>query len=343
MAADDLPLHTRRYQAWHTDRQSRAAFVQTLPEIRVDPLSGLRTIVAPGRAERGAPDVDPFVEGNEAQTPPEVYAVREQGSAPDTPGWRVRVFPNRFPALDGEGLVAGRDANARIFSTLAAHGAHEVIVNSPRAVAALADLELDELSLALEVWRQRMRAHEDAACVHLFVNEGSAAGSSRRHTHAQLMALDFVPALIARERERFGAYAAQTMGQQLLGDLVSEEVRRRERLIAVDDEAVLLAAFAAALPYQLMIVPRAPRMRFEDDGPTCAAMLADALARLARRFGESPPLNLWIRTAPRGAEHFCWRIDILPRLSGLAGLELGSGVHLTTVTPEQAAAELRDA
>jgi UDPglucose--hexose-1-phosphate uridylyltransferase len=157
------------------------------------------------------------------------------------------------------------------------------------------------------------------------------------------LALDFVPALIARERERFGAYAAQTMGQQLLDDVVSEEVRRRERIVAIDDDAVVLSPYAAALPYQLMVIPRRPRMRFEDDGPTGAAMLHDALARLARRFPQGPALNLWVRTAPRGAEHFCWRIDILPRLDALAGLELGSGLHLNCVTPERAAAELREA
>jgi UDPglucose--hexose-1-phosphate uridylyltransferase len=106
---------------------------------------------------------------------------------------------------------------------------------------------------------------------------------------------------------------------------------------------VLLAPYAAALPYQLMLVPRRPRRRFEDDGPTGAALLHDALTRLARRFGSSPPLNLWVRTAPRGAEHFCWRIDIVPRCSEIAGLELGSGVHLNSVAPERAAAELRDA
>ena len=152
-----------------------------------------------------------------------------------------------------------------------------------------------------------------------------------------------MPALIARERERFGAYATRTMGGQLLDDLVSEEVRRRERVVAVDADAVLLAPYAAILPYQLMLVPRRPRARFEDDGPTGAALLHDALGRLARRLGGSPPLNLWIRTAPRGAEHFCWRIDIVPRLAGLAGLELGAGVHLNSVGPERAAAELRDA
>jgi len=152
-----------------------------------------------------------------------------------------------------------------------------------------------------------------------------------------------VPAQIARERERFGAYAAQTMGQQLLDDIVSEEVRRRERVVAIDDEAVLLSPYAAAVPYQLMVIPRRPRMRFEDDGPSAAAMLHDALGRLARRFTEGPALNLWVRTAPRGAEQFCWRIDILPRLHALAGLELGSGLYLNCVTPERAAAELREA
>ena len=93
-----------------------------------------------------------------------------------------------------------------------------------------------------------MRAHADAAYVHLIVNERREAGASLPHTHAQLYALDFVPAAIARERERFGAYATRTMGGNLLGDLVQEEVRRRERIVAIDDEAVLMAAYAGARP-----------------------------------------------------------------------------------------------
>ena len=145
-----------------------------------------------------------------------------------------------------------------------------------------------------------MRAHRDAACVHLIVNERREAGASLPHTHAQLYALDFVPAAIARERERFGSYATQTMGGNLLGDLVQEEVRQRERIVAIDDEAVLMAPYGARVPFQLLIAPRTPRMRFEDDGPTGAAMLHEALSRLARRLGASPPLNLWVRTAPRG-------------------------------------------
>ena len=324
-----------------------------MPEVRIDPLSGQRVIVADGRAVRpgsgldealGAahdPAQDPFAEGNEASTPPEVYAVRD-GSAPDTPGWRVRVFPNRYPALEPDAPDPPPSAVPDLFWSGAARGSHEVIVNAPDAVMSLAELEPDQVALAVEVWRERMRAHADAACLHLSVNEGRDAGASVAHTHAQLFALEFVPAAIARERERFGAYATRTMGGNLLGDLLQQEVRRRERVVAIDAEAVLLAAYGARAPYQLMLVPRAPRLRFEDDGPSGAALLHDALRRLRRRLGAEAPLNLWVRTAPRGAEHFCWRIDIVPRLTHLAGFELGTGVGLNVIDPEQAAAELRD-
>jgi len=133
------------------------------------------------------------------------------------------------------------------------------------------------------------------------------------------------------------------MGGNLLADLVQEEVRRRERIVTIDDEAVLMAPFGARLPYQLMLAPRTHRPRFEDDGPTGARLLHDGLRRLRSVLGASPPLNLWVRTAPRGAEHFAWRIDVVPRLTHLAGLELGTGVHLNVVAPEHAAEQLRDA
>jgi UDPglucose--hexose-1-phosphate uridylyltransferase len=326
-----------------------------LPEIRIDPLTGLRAIVAGDRASRPGgglsappaspldPETDPFAEGHEDRTPPEVYAVRPGGGAPDTPGWTVRVVPNLYPALSENSGPPAADANPDLFWSGPAHGAHEVIVNAPDEVISLAGLRVEQVQGAMEVWRQRMRTHRDAAYVHLIVNERREAGASLPHTHAQLYALDFVPAAIARERERFGAYATRTMGGNLLADLVQEEVRRRERIVAIDDETVLMAPYGARVPFQLMIAPRTPRQHFEDDGPLGARMLHDALGRLARRLGANPPLNLWVRTAPRGAEYFCWRIDIMPRLTVLAGLELGAGVNLNIVPPELAAAELRDA
>ena len=325
-----------------------------MPEVRVDPLTGLKAIVAGERAGRpggglSAPPPepidragDPFLEGHEDRTPPEVYAVRAGGTGADTPGWSVRVVPNLYPALEPEGPEPAAEAQPDLFSASPARGEHEVIVNAPDPVVSLGQLRVEQVEGAMQAWRARIRAHARAAYVHLLVNERREAGASLPHTHAQLYALDFVPAGIARERERFGAHATRTMGGNLLGDLVQEEVRRRERLVAVDDDAVLMAPYGARLPYQLMLAPRRPRARFDDDGPTGAALMHDALNRLARRFGAPPPLNLWVRTAPRGADHFCWRIDIVPRLTHLAGLELGAGVHLNVVSPERCAAELRD-
>src|SRR5579875_2913821 len=318
-------------------------------EIRVDPFSGRRVIIAPDRAERpGAglsappavgpdPDGDPFAPGHESETAPEVFALRPDGSAPNTPGWTVRVVPNLFPTLSAE--APEPEASPDLFWAGSARGAHEVIVNAPEPVTSLADLDVTQVTEAVEVWRERMRAHADASCLHLFVNEG--AGASQPHTHAQLLALDFVPADIARERERFRAYATRTMGGNLLSDLVQQEVRRRERIVAIDSEAVLLSAYAARVPYQMTLAPRRVRGRFEDDGPTGAALLHDGLRRLRRVLGAMPPLNLWVRTAPRGAEHYCWRIDILPRLFGVSSVELGMGIDINPITPEAAAAALR--
>jgi UDPglucose--hexose-1-phosphate uridylyltransferase len=327
-----------------------------VPEVRVDPLTGLRTIVAADRASRPGgrpsvsppdpidPETDPFALGHEDRTPPEVYAVRESGP-PDSSGWKVRVVPNLYPALAPDSPEPPSHANRDLFSATPARGTHEVVINAPESVTSLADLDVEQVVLAVDVWRERIRTHRDAGAsyVHVIVNERREGGASLPHTHAQVYALDFVPAAIARERERFGAYATRTMGGNLLADLVQEEVRIGDRIVAIDDEAVLMAPYGSRLPYQLMLVPRAPRPRFEDDGATGAALLHDGLRRLGRLLGAMPPLNLWVRTAPRGADHFCWRIDIQPRLTHLAGLELGTGVHLNIVAPERAAAELRDA
>jgi UDPglucose--hexose-1-phosphate uridylyltransferase len=325
-----------------------------LPELRVDPLTGFRTIVAgdratrPGGGLRAEPpepidrDSDPFAEGHEDRTPPELYALRDDGSAPNTPGWRVRVVPNLYPALDPDSPEPPPQANPDLFRALPARGAHEVIINAPDPVTSLADLALDQVAAAMSVWRERMRFHAGAAYSQLIVNERREAGASLPHTHAQLYALEFVPSAVARERERFGAYATRTMGGNLLGDLVQEEVRLGERIVAIDEEAVLMVPYGARLPFQLLLAPRRPVPRFEDDGPLCAALLYDGLTRLARRLGANPPLNLWVRTAPRGAEQFGWRIDVVPRLTHLAGLELSAGLSLNIVSPERAAAELRD-
>jgi UDPglucose--hexose-1-phosphate uridylyltransferase len=367
-----------------------------LTELRIDQLTGLPAILAPGRADRPdsfelptsepkGSDNCPFCEGREERTPPEVFAVRAGEGGADTPGWRTRVVPNLYPALtqeeDGEAksggvsrqaahaegiapgmatatratsseagafasagdplLASRRSGEPDLFASRPARGVHEVIVNCPGHATAMAELDEEQFATAVATWRERMRANADAAYVQLIVNEGGGAGASLEHSHAQLYALDFVPAAVARERERVGAYAERTAGGSLLADVLVEEVRRRERLVAIDEEAALICPWASRSPFELRIVPRTAAPSFAEDDAG-AAMIRTALRLLAERFDGTPELNLWVRSAPRGAEHFHWHVDIAPRLSVKASFEFATGVDINTYPPERAAADLRE-
>jgi UDPglucose--hexose-1-phosphate uridylyltransferase len=279
-------------------------------EIRIDPLTGARVIVAPAPLPPGV-----AAGTTDRRTAPAFVRLLDPGSADP-------------PAQD----------NPELFVALAARGAHELLPVGSEPVHSLAELAVEDMAGAVESWRERMRAHDGAAYVHVSVDERLDADPVR----AQLHALGFVPAPVARERERFSAYAVRTMGANLLEDLVADEVRRRERIVAIDDEAVLWCPYASQHPYQLMLAPRRRRERFQDDGATGAALLHRGLRLLRARFGSSPPLSLWVRTAPRGADRFCWRIDVVPRLFAAGGLELGTGLAHNPVAPEHAAGELRE-
>lgn len=335
-------------------------------------------ILAPGRADRpegfkraaseqkGAEGC-PFCEGREEKTPPEVFAARPGGGEPDTPGWTSRVVPNLYPALGdaadadgGDPGSAGRSGEAGafasagdpllesrragepdLFASLPAVGAHEVLINAPEHATAMVELSEERFLGAVATWRERMRAHSDSAYVQLVVNEGAGAGASLPHTHAQLYALPFVPPAVARERERAGAYGERTAGGGLLSDVLVEEVRRKDRLVAIDEEAALICPWASRSPYELRVIPRREEARFEED-TAGGGMIRTAMRLLSNRFDGPPELNLWVATAPRGAEHFHWHVDIAPRLTIKAGFELGTGVDINIYPPERAAADLRD-
>ncbi len=258
-------------------------------------------------------------------------------------------MPNKFPVLapgpDGDvpdPLDESR-GEPELLRSAPATGDHEVIVHCPEHFTTMEEMNPEQFETALTGWRERLAAHSEAAWVHVMVNSGKTAGASLEHAHAQLYALPFVPVIAARERERFTAHNVQTEGSCLLCDLLKEEVRLRDRVIAVDDHAVLLAPYASRTPYELQLVPRRHTGSFVDAEPLEAALLLDGLLRLKRVLGSSPPLNMWLRTAPRGAAHYHWRIDVVPRLTQLAGLELGAGIGVNVQAPERAASDLRDA
>ncbi len=275
------------------------------------------------------------------------------------------MVPNLFPALSGEAgegeagkgraaeagafasggdplLASQRAGEPDLFASRPATGSHEVLINAPEHVTALSELSDGGFAEAIATWRERMGAHRGAAYMQLIVNEGGPAGASLEHTHAQLYALPFVPAAVARERERAGAYRERTAGSGLLGDILVEEVRRKERLVAIDEDAALICPWASRSPFELRVIPRAEMPRFEED-TAGVGMLRTALQVLSERFGGPPDLNLWVRTAPGGEqEGFHWHVDIAPRLTIKAGFELGTGVDINTYPPERAAADLRE-
>jgi UDPglucose--hexose-1-phosphate uridylyltransferase len=351
------------------------------PEVRIDQLTGGRVLVAPGRSERpddftpgewhpAGHEGCPFCEGNESATPPEVEADRPEGAAANGPGWVTRTVPNLYPAVtpreagqpedarivpDRAGaessafsspadplLASGRGSEPDMFVSRPAYGSHEVIVNSPFHLASLAELEEDSLATAVASWRRRMRAHRDSAYVQLILNQGPDSGASLEHTHAQLGAMEFVPPAVARERERVGAYRERTAGASLLGEILREEIRRGERLVGIDDEVALVCPWASRHPYEMRLIPRRPTARFEEDEGG-AAMLGRALRALTELFGNPCQLNLWVRTAPRGVEHFHWHLDLIPRLEPASAFEMATGVDINIVSPETAADALREA
>ncbi len=257
-------------------------------------------------------------------------------------GLRVAIGPTaaagldapREPATVADDPLAGGRGQPELFATRPGAGIVERIDGR-----SLLDPDADEVTAALETWRTRMRVHADAPFRHLAVDE--AAG---RDPDARLYVLPFVPAAVARERERFTAYHDRTQGRNLLEDLLTEEVRNRERIVAVDSEAIAICPFASAVPFHVQVIPRRPAARFEDDGPLGAAALHEALARVDAALDEGlTAFSLWVRTAPSGAESFCWRIDVLPRRDGPGALELGTGVWLNELAPERAAERLRAA
>ncbi len=254
-------------------------------------------------------DSCPFCEGREDRTPPEVFALPTEGREENTPGWRVRVVPNKFPAFDG----------------------HEVVVHSPTHVRSLVELEPDQLALIAEAWRARAAAARAGGFPFLFagVNEGYRAGASLHHSHSQLVRLQDEPPAEAAEHDgeacRFCEYVAW-------------ERAEGTRVVVERDGLLLVCPYAGRAPFECLVAP----LEHEDDAfasallDTALELAADALRRL--RVAEGPrPANLWLH----GCGH--WHFEVLPRLTTFAAIELGTGHYVNPLPPEEAAETLRRA
>ncbi len=296
-----------------------------MSQLRHDPLSGHDVIVAEGRSARpttfagataDAAGVEgcPFCPGHESQTPPEL--ARTGAGAPGSPGWRVRVFPNLYPIVD----------------------AHEVVVLSPDHSRSFADLDDAEAADVVGMWRDRVRAHLDggAAYAVAILNHLRGAGASIAHPHAQIFALDLVPPGVAAETARVRHAARDPVTADAADDALAIE----------RGEVVVWCPHASSAPYLMRVAHTAAGARFDEADDEMVAITAttlrDALARLREVLGD-PPYNLVVHTAPPGAAPFHWYVEVIPRISVVAGFEQATGILVNTVPPERAAPELRAA
>jgi UDPglucose--hexose-1-phosphate uridylyltransferase len=287
--------------------------------LRQNPLTGERVLVVPGRAGRpgatgrtvrtGDPSTCPFCEGHEGLTPPELAAYGRHGGGPDEPGWTVRVVPNKFPAFDGQ----------------------EVVIHGPTHADSVTDLAPGVLETAVEAWRDRREHHRAAGASHLLVaiNEGAAAGASLEHSHSQLVPFPQPPPVAALEMAAFSAGCA-------LCEPPEGVVREVGGLIS-------FCPPWSRMPYETWITPTVHEARAPLD-PVLAEALADMAGRYRRLLGEGVAWNAIVHDAPlTGDAPFHWHVELMPRLTVAAAIELGAGIWVNVVDPSRAATELAEA
>lgn len=328
-----------------------------MPELRKDPMSGRWVIISIERGKRPSDfgmRVSPkkggfcaFCEGNEHTTPPEILAFRPNSGKPDSPGWTLRVVSNKFPALNVEGQLDR--VGEGIFDKMNGVGAHEVIIECPDHKQTLSSMPLNYVEDALWAFHSRITdLKKDARFryVLVFKNEGDEAGASLEHTHSQLIALPIVPHLV--EEELFQAKQYYEYKERcIFCDIIRQESANEVRVISENDDFIALAPFAPRSPFETMILPKRHESSFIPHGNF--SLLSQMLQRTLKQIDkvlELPPYNMMIHTSPFKNEvndYYHWHIEIIPKLTKIAGFEWGSGFYINPTPPEEAAKFMRDA
>jgi len=329
-----------------------------VPELRKDPVTGRWVIISTDRQKRPNDFVlerariigrehCPFCPGHEALTPPEIMSYRQNGGAPNAPGWDVRVVPNKFPALQVEGML-DREGEG-MFDRMNGIGAHEVIIETPDHNRTLASMSEPEIERVLFAYRDRigdLKKDFRLRYILIFKNHGAAAGATLEHTHSQLIALPIVPDFVREEidgaRRHFAAKE-----RCVYCDIVHQEIRDGRRVILENADVVALAPYAPRFAFETWLLPKRHGARFEEaprhEYEGLARMIKAVLQRIDRAL-ESPAYNLILHTSPFSedtSEIYHWHLELMPKLTKVAGFEWGTGFYINPTSPEEAARVLR--
>jgi UDPglucose--hexose-1-phosphate uridylyltransferase len=328
-----------------------------MPELRKDPVVGRWVIISTERGRRPSDfTTEPvrarggncvFCLGNESKTPHEILAGRAPDSPADTPGWSFRVVPNKFPALRIEGEL--EPSGEGLYDRMNGVGAHEVVIETPEHGATLATLPVDTVADVLLAYRDRvvdLKKDPRFEYILVFKNHGAAAGASLEHPHSQLIATPIIPIMVLEELKGAAEYYA-IKERCVWCDIVRQERRAQRRLVTESHGFMAVAPFAPRFPFETWILPTVHRSAFEETGIDALRGLAEVLGDFLRRIDrvlQYPPYNFMLHTAPLREgplDHFHWHLEIIPKLTNVAGYEWGSGFFINPVPPEDAAAALR--
>jgi UDPglucose--hexose-1-phosphate uridylyltransferase len=330
-----------------------------MPELRKDPITERWVIISSERGKRPSdwtmePKVRgggfcPFCPGNEDKTPPEVRALRPGTEQKNVPGWKIRVVPNKFPALQIEGDLNRRGEG--LYDLMNGVGAHEVIIETPNHLAELADLETDHIYDTLLIFRERildLKNDTRFKYILVFKNHGISAGASLEHSHSQLIATPIIPKRV--QEELLGAKKHFDFKERCIYcDILHQEMQMGKRLVVRTDDYVSVEPFAPRFPFETWLLPVKHYSHFEAmelrEYYGLAAVLKETLLRINRTL-ESPHYNFILHTSPVQEApllEYHWHIEIIPKLTKVAGFEWGSGFYINPTPPEMAAQHLREA
>jgi UDPglucose--hexose-1-phosphate uridylyltransferase len=320
-----------------------------MPEIRKDPVFGRWVIIASERGLRPnefrlgsgpgeGPYTCPFCAGHEELTPPEIYSLpREKG------GWRLRVVRNKYPALEDGGSPENRRSG--IYNKMDGMGFHEVVIETPEHGTLLETMPVENVADVIRTFMLRVSAIKKdprIKYVMIFKNHGRNAGASLLHPHSQIIAMPMAPLRVMQEIDGAADYHRER-GTCVFCDIVKEEIDFKRRVVAENEEFLAVTPYASRFSFETWILPKKHASHFEDMPQEHAALLAAALKTTLNKLSVSLPdlsYNLIVHTMPvqeASAEHYHWHIEIMPKLSHVAGFEWGTGFYINTVSPEDAA------
>jgi UDPglucose--hexose-1-phosphate uridylyltransferase len=331
-----------------------------MSELRKDPVTGRWVIIAAERAGRPSTLVqpvptekkdafNPFLPGNESETPPEVLAYRPPGTAPNTPGWWVRVVPNRFPALSADGAI--ERTGDGMYDKMAGIGRHEIVIEGPDPDVQFPDMAPEQVQEVIWAYRDRaveLRKDPRFRYIMIFKNYGTQAGASIWHPHSQIIALPIVPKRVQEEMDGAKRHWEYKERNPYM-DMVRQELKDQVRVVMENETFVAFCPWASRFPFEIMILPKEHQQHFGNITKTGVVDLAEILQGTLRKLragADDPAFNMILRTAPHNngpVPYYTWHIEILPALSRVAGFEWGTGFFINPVAPEEAAQLLREA